>query len=168
MDITNIPRNIITGICINTIWKIIVVVLWISLGMFSSDYYRFGPSDTLMLAFVDIPINTWPKYMVIISYVIIDCLLKVVSGDFVYPWINAVVMNPSITIKQNKSTTYILTNYYWGLNSFNTIFFFALSMSQVDFALVGAISGIIAGMISSYYVIFDPKRDVEGIPLYNL
>ncbi len=154
----NIPKNVWVGILIGTVWQIGIVILWTYTGIYTSDYYSFGPSNNLMLAFVNIPINTWSKYIAILFYIIVNCSLKVVGGDFVYPWINAVVMNPEVPIIQDRFIVFLLTNYYWTINSFNDIFFFALTMSQVDLAIATAVSSSISGMVSSYFVIYDENR----------
>ncbi len=131
--------------------------------MYKSEYYRFGPSNGLKLAFTNIVIDNWWKYNIIMVYLISNCIIKVISGDLVYPWINAVVMNPTVRVGEDKRGIYGVVNYYWGINSVHNIFFFALSYSQVDFAVYIIIGSIIGGLISSRYIIYGKSNNYEGI-----
>ncbi len=167
METQQIPRLVKLGVGIGIIWKIIVVILWASLQIYQSSYYRFGPSDTFVLAFVDVLIDTWWKYTLLLCYIVIECAFKVIGGDFVYFWINAVAMNPGVPMSHDRLTAYSIVNLYWGLNNFNQIFFFALTFSQVDVALISALSSTIAGMISSYCVIYDSKREEKSETFYD-
>lgn len=153
-----IPRNVAIGLCLVILSFVILISVWVGIGMYTSDYYSFGPSNTLLLAFVDIPINTWGKYIALQFYIFTKCVLQVVSGDFVYPWINAYIMNPQVEITHQPQTLYVITNFYWGINSLHSIFFFALAASQVDFGIALALWSTIGGLVSSYFVIFDENR----------
>lgn len=157
-----LPKNVIRGTIACLIWKVVVLILWSTLGMYRSKYYSFGPSDSLYLAFVDVAIDTPVKYAAIMCYIVAECALKVYSGDLVYPWINTVVMNPGVEVPHDLRIAYAVTNLYWGVNCFNTIFFFALGFAQVDFALAIGMTSLISGMVTSYIVVFDPERPHAG------
>ena len=78
-------------------------------------------------------------------------------------------MNPEVALNYNFNRTFLITNYFWTLNSLNDIFFLYLSLSQVDLAIVSILSNTLAGMISSYFVIFDEKRDkTDNVLFYKL
>jgi hypothetical protein len=153
-----LPKVVRYGTALATIWIIATIAIWIGLGMYRSNYYSFGPSDNLVLAFVNIVIDTWGKYIALVLYILFNCFVKVVSGDWVYPYINAHVMNPEVALKAPRMASFISTNYIWLINSFYNIFFFALMYSQVDLALFTILGSFIGGLISSYYVIFDESR----------
>jgi len=159
-----LPKSVLYGILTGNIWILVVMALWVSLGMYNSSYYKFGPSDTMILAFTNIAINTWPKYIGIVFYIIFSCFMTVISGDWVYPWINAVVMNPEATLQTHKSYAYAVVNYFWFINSLYNIFFFALTYTQVDLALFTIGGSCIGGLISSYFIIFDKDRIVVPKP----
>lgn len=153
-----VPVNVYRGVATALIWKLIVVQLWVYFGMYRSPYYRVGPSVDLYLAFVNVPIDNMWIYSWLMAYIIVQCMVQVYSGDNVYPWINAVVINPGVPLEHNKREAYVLTNLYWSVNCFNSIFFFALGFSQVDFALAIAVSSAAAGMFTSYFIVFDSSR----------
>lgn len=162
IETTNsIPKNVTIGLGLGIVSTVVLICVWFSIGMYKSSYYSFGPSDDLFLAFVNIPINTWMKYLAIQFYILIKCVLQVVGGDFVYPWINAYIMNPEVQLNHLPQTLYFITNFYWGINSLHSIFFFALAASQVDFGIAFALWSTIGGLVSSYFVIFDEDRKTD-------
>lgn len=165
---TEIPKSVILGVVLGTIWLCMVIVLWISLEMYKSSYYKFGPSDTMFLAFTNVAIDTWAKYTWLVIYIIFSCFMTVISGDWVYPWINAVVMNPDAILRTSKSSAYIIVNYFWIINSLYNIFFFALTYTQVDLALFTIFSSMIGGLLSSRFMIYNKNRQVSTQPVnYN-
>lgn len=163
-----VPRNVKIGLWLAVLSIFILLGVWVGVGMYRSDYYSFGPSDRLMLAFVNIPIDTWSKYLGLQFYILTKSVLQVVGGDFVYPWINAYIMNPEAELKHDGRTLYIIANFYWGINSVHTIFFFALAASQVDFGIALGLWSTIGGLISSYHVIFDDTRKLYHLEARDL
>lgn len=153
-----VPDGVYKGIVVAILWKGIVAALWLGFKMYRSPYYTFGPSANLTLAFVNIPVDNWTLYIALMMYIVAQCIVQVYSGDLVYPWINAVVMNPGVVIQHDRWTAWGLTNLYWTVNCFNTIFFFALGLSQVDFALAIAVASSATGLYTSHLVIFDINR----------
>lgn len=156
--VAGVPKNVYKGLIVAVLWKLIVITMWASLGVYKSAYYRIGPSDTLRLAFTNVLIDTGAKYAALMCYIAVQCFVQVYSGDNVYPWINAVVMNPGVELHHDKWVAYGVTNFYWTLNCFNSVFFFAIGYSQVDFAVAIAVASSLAGMFTSYFVVFDPER----------
>lgn len=153
-----VPRNVVRGCFVSVGWYVIVVIMWVVLGMYKSSYYSFGPSDTLVLAFTNVPIDTQVKYWSLMAFIVVQCFVQVYSGDNVYPWINAVVMNPGVAAPSDPRLAYVVANSYWSLNTLSTIFFFALGFAQVDFALAIAVTSSIAGWVTSYFIVFDSER----------
>ncbi len=168
MNLTKVPTSVFRGTLLATAWLGVVILTWVGLGMYESPYYSFGPSENLVLAFVGIKIDTWGKYTGLVAYILCSCFMKVLSGDWVYPWINAVVMNPEVHLAQSQSTAYFLTNYIWILNSAYNVFFFALIYSQVDLALFTILGSSVGGLVSSYYVIFNEDRIRRGADYFDL
>lgn len=154
----DMPSRIFYGMLLALCWKGVVLLLWTMLRMYKSSYYRFGPSDDLVLPFVDVQIDTVGKYALVMLYIIVQNVVVVISGDLVYPWINAVAMNPSVPAPRDRAAAYMVVNFFWTLNSFNEILFFFLSVVQVDFALAASLTNVACGFLTSYWLIFDPKR----------
>ena len=168
MNLHKVPTPVFRGALLATAWLGVVILTWIGLGMYESPYYEFGPSENLVLAFVEIKIDTWGKYSGLVVYIICSCFMKVLSGDWVYPWINSVAMNPEVKLVQPLPVVYFLTNYIWILNSAYNVFFFALIYSQVDLALFTILGSAVGGLISSYYVIFKEDRVYHPVGIYDL
>ena len=51
---------------------------------------------------MQIHVTTVRKYTLLIIYIVVECSFKVIGGDFVYFWINAVVMNFFIEINRDE------------------------------------------------------------------
>jgi len=85
------------------------------------------------------------------TYTVANPFINVYVGDTIYPWINAVVMNPDIkTIDIPKPIAWLITNYMWIAFSLGNVFSIGASMTQFDFFLAAQVGSITSGMITSY------------------
>jgi hypothetical protein len=162
-----IPKRVLIGVLISALWQVVTIVIWIVLGVYKSNYYSFGPSENLVLAFVNIEIDTWYKYIILMFYIVFNCVFTALSGNYVSPWVNSCAMNPDYKLNYKKVHVYAIVNSYWGLYSLSTIFFFLLNVAQVDFAIVICVSNIMTDLYSSYQVIFDEKRNYDSSSEYT-
>lgn len=162
-------RRILFCLSVLTIWfSICVFVFGYFLDFFSSDYFRFGPSDDLIILGISIQINTWQKYILLALYQFIDPFISVSTGDLIYPWINSSVMNPDKKeLSVPKSHAWLIVNYTWTINLFKGLFSLGVSMSQIDFFIISGLSIIISGAITSYICVKEKIVQLDNVQQGN-
>lgn len=148
-----------------TVWiAASALVFGLVLDFYSSPYFNVGPSANLYILGSGICVDTWPKYCILLVYLMVNPFIAVYAGDTLYPWINAVVMNPDIkTIDISKPVAWIITNYMWGITSISYIFSIGLGMTQIDFYLASTFAVALSGFITSY-VSLSGKEYEESSP----
>lgn len=135
-----------------TLWLVFVSITFFGLlDFWQSSFFNFGPNDTLAIIGINYKINTWPRYVILSSYLFLQTFIITFCGDYIYPWINAVVLNPDIgNIKISKFRAWIITNSMYTLFMLFGLFSIGLTWSQFDFWLYSSISTFLAGSIQSW------------------
>jgi hypothetical protein len=163
-----IPVNVKRALGCAGAWLCIEFMSWAYLGLWRSPYYSWGPSSNLVLPFLDIKIDTWSKWSLLMFHTSISVSVAVYSADLFYPWMSSVALNPGVKLRHDKKHVWMLVNLFWIIASVHALLFFMLVYSQIDVALVSAASAAVTGLFSSYFVIYDKKRDEEaGIAIFT-
>jgi hypothetical protein len=144
---TPIPKNMITA-CIDNafddkrvtiayiaVWFIICLVGFTWLGIFGSEYMRVGPSPTL--TYMGMLIDTMPRYLTVVGFVVISTAINDFASDAISPWIqNTVMDHKSRTIPYSKFTVLFISqtwSLYCGVMSVASI---ALVFAQFDLIMI--------------------------------
>ena len=56
------------------VWFIVCAIGFSTVGLFSSEFMRFGPNDTL--TYLTIKIDTWARYIFILSFTVISTCIN--------------------------------------------------------------------------------------------
>lgn len=164
------PTHFIVVLVAQSTWVLICGLVFIfEFEFLRTPFFSFGPSSDLRIIGLGITVDTWTKYLLLVSYIFIDTFVRYYVADTVFPWINSVVMNPDIEeINVSKTFAWSVSNYTPLLFSINSLFNIGLTMSQFDFFLVSTISGVISGAITTLIsvkakrvVIKETEVDVE-------
>ena len=132
-------------------WVIIVVAIFVfQFDFLQTPFFSFGPSANLYTVGVNYNIDTWPRYFAISSYLICQGFIITFAGDYIYPWIDAVVLNPDVkTIRVPKLLSWILTNNMYFAFTLTSLFSLGASWAQIDLFVYSNASSLIAGAIQS-------------------
>lgn len=124
----------VTVACIY-VWFVICLIGFTWLGIFGSEYMRIGPSPTL--TYMGVIIDTMPKYISVVGFVVISTAINDFSSDSLSPFIaNTVMDHKSKTIPYSKFTIIFITqawSLYCGVMSVASI---ALVFAQFDLILI--------------------------------
>lgn len=133
------------------IWCIIVALVFgLIFDYFSSSFYSIGPSPTLYIIGINYYVDTWFKYLWFIIYTFTQSFIVTLAGDSIYPWINAVVLNPQAKhIEMSKKSAFCITNLMYLTFNIMTLFSTGISMSQLGFFISSTTGSMIAGAIIS-------------------
>lgn len=145
----------IPSVVIYSVWAIICIfVFGYFLDFFNSAYFRFGPSDDLFIIGLNISVSSWKNYSFLMLYAFFSPLIVVYVWDTIGPWINSDILNrEKEVIASNKKHTWLMINYFYLINEICGIFSIGLSMTQVDFFLIGAAAVMVSGGFTSYVAI---------------
>lgn len=141
-----------------------ILIAWISFIFFSLyqlrssmddkelNYYHFGPNTNLTI--IGISINDYYKYFCVISYCIVNSVMRSIVHNILYPWMTNSIQD--VTKKKEKNihifayeVTYVISVYTW----VDWYLYLNFLLSQVDIFLVEiSIDLIMAGIITYYYL----------------
>ncbi len=144
-------------------WLVFIALIFgFVFDYFESSFYSFGPSPTLNIIGINYLVDTWPKYGWLSVYVFSQSFIVTLAGDSIYPWINAVVLNPQAEfIEIPKINAFIITNMMYLTFNLLTLFSTGISMSQLGFFVSSTCGSMIAGMIISGKCIMNKRIKIE-------
>jgi hypothetical protein len=135
-------------ITVLVVWFVIVMVLFSSIGLFTTNYMAIGPNDNL--TYMGMPLNTWPRYNAVLIFVIISTAINDLAGDAISPWILTCVCDvKSRVIPYSKSTCLLITQVwscYCGVMSIASI---SLVFSQFDLLAVRLIVDLVVNQYTT-------------------
>jgi hypothetical protein len=124
----------VTIACIS-VWFVVCLVGFTWLGIFGSEYMRVGPSPTL--TYMGMLIDTMPRYLTVVGFVVISTAINDFASDAISPWIqNTVMDHKTRTIPYSKLTIMFIAqmwSLYCGVMSVASI---ALVFAQFDLIMI--------------------------------
>jgi hypothetical protein len=137
----------VTIACIS-VWFVICLIGFTSLGIFGSEYMRVGPSDTL--TYMGMRIQTMSRYLTVVGFVVISTAINDFASDAISPWIqNTVMDHKTRTIPYSKFTIVFITqtwSLYCGTMSVASI---ALVFAQFDLIMIRLVVDL---MVNQYTI----------------
>jgi hypothetical protein len=120
-------------------WSFVVLVIFFSLGVLHSTFFRFGPSDKLH--FMTVPIDTWGEWILLSLYCCLDTLIKSFGHDAVIPWATTTIVDSKTrTLPYSKLTCLLIIETFYGYVHLSYFFKFFLSFTQFDFVFISTVS----------------------------
>jgi hypothetical protein len=145
-----------------SVWVLIVLVVFSCLGVLHSQFFRFGPSPSLH--FMSIPIDTVEEWLLLALYCCIDTLVKTFGHDAVVPWLTHTISDPKVkNLPYRRSVCLMVIEVYYGYVHVSSMFKFFLSLAQVDFVLINALSDLAMKIFS--YSSFMRGKTYDGVEL---
>jgi hypothetical protein len=124
-------------IALVVLWFIICAVGFSTVGLFSSEFMKFGPNDTL--TYLTIKIDTWSRYIFILLFTVISTCVNDLASDSLGPFFtNAITDHKSRHLPYRKNTILMISQIWSLYCNFMGIASVALVFSQFDLILVRA------------------------------
>jgi hypothetical protein len=146
--------------CVLVVWLIIMLVIFSSLGVMNSSFFRFGPSKSLH--FMSIQIDTIEEWTLLALYCGVDTLIKSFGHDSFVPWLNHTLSDPKCkTLPYSKPVCLLVMETYYAYVHFSHVFKFFLSLTQFDFVLIAAVCDMVM-KIYSYSSYMENKSPADS------
>ena len=118
-----------------TVWLISIIVIFSSLGVWRSNFFRFGPSPSLH--FMTIAIDTPGEWVMLALYCFVDTLVKTFGHDSIVPWLIHTLSDPKCrTLPYRRPVCLAVMEVYYAYVHVSGMFKFFLSLTQFDFVLI--------------------------------
>ena len=141
------------------VWLVAIIIIFSSLGVWRSTFFRFGPSPSLH--FMTIAIDTAEEWTMLALYCFVDTLIKTFGHDSIVPWLIHTLSDPKCkTLPYRKSVCLIVMEVYYAYVHVSGMFKFFLSLTQFDFVLINMCADL-AMKIFSYNSYMEHKAYVS-------
>jgi hypothetical protein len=121
------------------VWLILIVVIFFSLGVLQSSFFRFGPSKSLH--FMTIAIDTQEEWAMLAVYCCVDTLVKTFGHDSIVPWLTHTLSDPKCRVlPYRRSVGLVVMEVYFAYVHISGMFKFFLSLTQFDFVLINMLA----------------------------
>ena len=123
-------------------------------------FYKFGPNENLII--LGIKIDTYTKYMIIVSYSFINSIFRTIHHSFLSPWmIHNVRDEERDKVHLNHFSVYeistVLVIYTW----LDWLLYMNILLAQVDMVIIETLGELIISCITTYYYLQTPKPFVS-------
>ena len=145
----NIRKKVQYCILFNLVLLFIITAPIVLLNNGESTYFRYGWSDDLIL--ISFSVNTKERYMIVCLYIIVIKASNVFISEIVGPILGFNIYNPDkqVITDFSKNELQVYGNLNYLINGFKRIMMIMISITQIDLALIGMLSG----EIISFYTI---------------
>ena len=136
------PADKLLLMCLLLLWLAGTMVAYAWLGVFGSDYFRVGPSPTLL--FLSTPIDTWRKWAVLVLFRATSTIFEVGTMDMVGPWMLTRLQDedkPQLPYAKWKCA--LIVQLYFLYANVNSVFAIFLTLTQADIAAAEIIAHVL-------------------------
>jgi len=134
-----------------SVWSSAIVVLLVTFRFTESPFFRLGPNATLR--FFDNPVDTWPKYIGLCFYVVMQQIVQTYGLETITPFMINEVQNRSVKIlpESSKATLSVITVWYTYL-WLGRIISIQLLLSQFDLLVLVLCTDLtVTFLVTKYY-----------------
>lgn len=154
-SVAEIRKTVKTSIASLVVWFIFTITITVAFNDDTSNYFRMGPSDSLIV--MSMTIDTWTKYLLLVLYITVGSIISTVSNELsntytcnkVYTSINEVIDYCT------KKELLFATNTIFIINAINGVFTFSARLSQIDIAIITALTAELSSIYTVWRLIKD-------------
>ena len=123
------------------VWLVVVLFSFNSIGLFHSDFMRFGPSSTTRI--MTITIATWHDWWPVAMASFLSTCVNDFFGDSLSPFFpNTIQDYKTKYLPYSKTTCYVILQLWSTYCCLMSIFSVGLLMSQIDFLLIRLVADL--------------------------
>jgi hypothetical protein len=130
-------------------WLVIVLLAFKSIGLFTTDFMRFGPSETTKI--MTLTINSWHEWWMVACASFLSTCINDFFSDSLGPFfINTIQDHKTRYLPYSKTTCYIILQLWSTYCCLMSIFSIGLLMSQIDFLLIRLLADLIVNSFTTF------------------
>ena len=130
-------------------WLVIVLFAFKSIGLFDTDFMRFGPSPTTKL--MTLTIDSWHEWWMVACASFLSTCMNDFFSDSLGPFfINTIQDHKTRYLPYSKTTCYIILQLWSTYCCLMSILSVGLLMSQIDFLLIRLLADLIVNSFTTF------------------
>ena len=130
-------------------WLIIVLFAFKSIGLFTTDFMRFGPSSTTKI--MTLTIDSWHEWWMVACASFLSTCMNDFFSDSLGPFfINTIQDHKTRYLPYSKTTCYVILQLWSTYCCLMSIFSIGLLMSQIDFLLIRLFADLIVNSFTTF------------------
>jgi len=134
------------------VWLGVILILFADMGVLNSSFFSIGPSRTLH--FMSVSIDTTQKWLMLAAFCLIDTMIKTFGHDSIIIWSVHTLCDPKCSeLPYSKWMCILIMELYYLYVHVAGVFKFFISLSQIDFVCIMAVSDLLMkGFTYSSYI----------------
>jgi hypothetical protein len=137
------------AISILMVWLVIVLICFNTIGLFHSDFMRFGPHPTTKI--MTLTIETWHNWWMVAFASFLSTCVNDFFGDSLSPFfLNTIQDHKTKYLPYSKTTCYIILQMWSTYCCLMSIFSVGLLMSQIDFLLIRLVADLAVNTFTTF------------------
>lgn len=129
----------------------ILTFVMVLVGVFQdsgSEYFRWGPNESLLL--ISVKLNTWSRWCLALVVISVVKVGDVFVNEIGSPILGFNIYDPDKTniTDFSKNELNVVANLMWSINSVKQVFLTVITVTQIDLALFSAIVSEIASIFT--------------------
>jgi hypothetical protein len=137
------------AISVLMVWLVVVLISFNTIGLFHSDFMRFGPSSTTKI--MTLTIQTWHDWWLVAMASFLSTCVNDFFGDSLSPFfLNTIQDHKTKYLPYSKTTCYIILQLWSTYCCLMSIFSVGLLMSQIDFLLIRLIADLMVNTFTTF------------------
>ena len=137
------------AISVLMVWLIIVLISFNTIGLFHSDFMRFGPHPTTKI--MTLTIDTWHNWWLVAMASFLSTCVNDFFGDSLSPFfLNTIQDHKTKYLPYSKTTCYIILQLWSTYCCLMSIFSVGLLMSQIDFLLIRLVADLMVNTFTTF------------------
>ena len=130
-------------------WLIVVMFAFKSIGLFTTDFMRFGPSSTTKI--MTLTIDSWHEWWMVACASFLSTCMNDFFSDSLGPFfINTIQDHKTRYLPYSKTTCYVILQLWSTYCCLMSIFSIGLLMSQIDFLLIRLLADLIVNSFTTF------------------
>ena len=137
------------SITVLIVWLVIVLFAFKSIGLFTTDFMRFGPSPTTKI--MTLTIDSWHEWWMVACASFLSTCMNDFFSDSLSPFfINTIQDHKTRYLPYSKTTCYVILQLWSTYCCLMSIFSIGLLMSQIDFLLIRLLADLIVNTFTTF------------------
>jgi len=151
------------------IWLVILLVSFNTIGLFHSDFMRFGPSENTKI--MSLTIRTWDDWILVTCASFFSTCVNDFFSDALAPFFtNTIQDHKTKYLPYSKTTCYIILQLYSAYCCLMSVFSVGLLMSQIDFLLIRLAADLFVNTFTTFKFLRSKevnraRYEQEGTPM---